>query len=122
MGPPAIVKLDDALEGVTRLGLDTSPLIYFVERNPKYLDLVREIIRRVDVGEIEARSSVVTRRGTHQAKQSGNADIEAQYSSLLLKSRNFALLPIGIEIDVIAADLRARYNIRTPDALQIAAE
>ncbi len=82
MGPPPIVKLDDALEGVTRLGLDTSPLIYFVERNPKYLDLVREIIRRVDVGEIEARSSVVTLAEVlTKPKQSGNADIEAQYSS-----------------------------------------
>jgi len=122
MGPPAIVKLDDALEGVTRLGLDTSPLIYFVERNLKYLDLVREIIRRVDVGEIEARSSVVTLTEVlTKPKQSGNADIEAQYSSLLLNSRNFALLPISIEIAVTAADLRARYNIRTPDALQIAA-
>lgn len=122
MGPPPIIKLDDALAGVTRLGFDTSPIIYFVERNPKYLDLVREVIRRVDLGEIEGRSSVVTLTEVlTKPKQSGNTAIEAEYSSLLLNSRNFALLPISIEIAGLAADLRARYNIRTPDALQIAA-
>jgi predicted nucleic acid-binding protein len=122
MGPPPVIKLDDALAGVTRLGFDTSPIIYFVERNPKYLDLVREVIRRVDLGEIEGRSSVVTLTEVlTKPKQSGNAAIEAEYSSLLLNSRNFALVPISVEIAELAADLRARYNIRTPDALQIAA-
>ncbi|MEK6299234.1 MAG: type II toxin-antitoxin system VapC family toxin [Acidobacteriota bacterium] len=122
MGPPPVIKLDDALEGVTRLGFDTSPFIYFVERNPKYLDLVREVIRRVDLGEIEGLSSVVTLTEVlTKPKQSGNAVIEAEYSSLLLTSRNFALLPISIGVAEIAADLRARYSIRTPDALQIAA-
>jgi len=122
MGPPPVVKLDDALAGVTRLGFDTSPIIYFVERNSKYLDLVREVIRRVDRGDFEGRSSVVTLTEVlTKPKQSGNAAIEAQYSSLLLNSRNFALLPISVEVAEIAADLRARYNMRTPDALQIGA-
>jgi hypothetical protein len=30
------VKVADALQGVTRLFLDTAPVIYYVERNPKY--------------------------------------------------------------------------------------
>ncbi|HSO76916.1 MAG TPA: type II toxin-antitoxin system VapC family toxin [Blastocatellia bacterium] len=122
MGPSPVIKLDDALAGVTRLGFDTSPIIYFVERNPKYLDLVREVIRRVDLGKIEGRTSVVTLTEVlSKPKQSGNAAIEAEYRSLMLNSRNFALLPISIEVAEIAADLRARYNIRTPDAMQIAA-
>jgi hypothetical protein len=37
------VKLDDALVSVTRLFLDTAPVIYFVEKNPTYLDRVQEI-------------------------------------------------------------------------------
>lgn len=122
MGQPSVTKLADVLAGVSRLGFDTSPIIYFVERNPKYLDLVREIIRRVDRGEIEGRSSVVTLTEVlTKPKQSGDAAIEAEYRSLLLNSRNFRLLPITTDVAELAADLRGRYNIRTPDALQIAA-
>jgi predicted nucleic acid-binding protein len=31
------------------------------------------------------------------------------------------LVPIDIEVAELAADLRARYNLRTPNALQVAA-
>jgi predicted nucleic acid-binding protein len=59
MGSPTM-RLDEALQGILRLGIDTAPFIYFVERHPDYLGLMREIIRRIDAGEIEAVSSVVT--------------------------------------------------------------
>jgi predicted nucleic acid-binding protein len=39
---------------------------------------------------------------------------------VLYRSRNFRLLPIDAAIAEVAADLRARYNLRTPDALQLA--
>lgn len=45
-----MTRLDDALVGVQRLGLDTAPFIYFVERNPAYVNLVREVVRRVSTG------------------------------------------------------------------------
>jgi hypothetical protein len=53
-------KVADALKGVKHLGLDSSPFIYFVERNPTYLDLCREVIRLIDTGTIIGYSSVVT--------------------------------------------------------------
>jgi hypothetical protein len=45
-----MTRLDEALAGVTTLGFDTSPFIYFIERHPTYIDVVREVIRRVDAG------------------------------------------------------------------------
>jgi predicted nucleic acid-binding protein len=39
----------------------------------------------------------------------------------LLNSRNLYLLPIDSSIAEQAAELRAQFNIHTPDALQIAA-
>ncbi len=36
------MRLDDALRGVTRLGFDTSPFIYFVEAHPRYDALVTD--------------------------------------------------------------------------------
>jgi len=50
MGSLTMSKVDEVLVGVTSLGFDTAPLIYFVERHPAYVDIVREFIQRVDSG------------------------------------------------------------------------
>jgi predicted nucleic acid-binding protein len=117
-----MIKLDDALSGVTKLGLDTSPFIYFIERNPAYVNLMREIFTRIDNGSIEGYSSTITLTEVLiHPKRIGDAALEANYRNLLLNGRNFTILSIDPIIADLAADLRSRYNIRTPDALQIAA-
>ena len=35
------------------VGLDTAPLIYYVEQNPKYFELVRPLFEAAIVGEIQ---------------------------------------------------------------------
>ena len=42
------MKLTDALRGVSRLFLDTAPVIYYVERNPAYIALVGVIFSPID--------------------------------------------------------------------------
>ncbi len=117
-----MTNLNDALIGITKLGFDTAPLIYFVERNPKYVDLVREVVRRVDVGQISGCSSMVALTEVlTKPKKVGDTKTESEYRDLLLHSRNFKLLLIDSTVAERAADLRARYNLRTPDALQTAA-
>jgi predicted nucleic acid-binding protein len=53
-------------------------------------------------------------------KQSGNQRVEREYHSQPLQSRHMALVAVDTTIAERAADLRARWRIRTPDALQIA--
>jgi predicted nucleic acid-binding protein len=116
------MKLDDALNGVRSLAFDTAPLIYFVERNPTYLDVMRTIVQLVDSGRLAGFSSVVTLTEVlTYPKRVGNKEIENEYRSLLIRSRNFVLIGIDPTIAESAADLRVRYRLRTPDALQIAA-
>jgi predicted nucleic acid-binding protein len=108
MGPPPVIKLDQVLEGVTRLGFDTAPFIYFVERYSSYVDLLREIIRRVDVGTIAGYSSVVTLTEVLTLPKSmGNVALETKYRDLLLYGRHFMLVPITSIIAERAAALRA---------------
>jgi predicted nucleic acid-binding protein len=47
----------------------------------------------------------------------GNDVLARRYRRFLLRGRNFSLDPITAD----SANLRARYGLRTPDALQIAA-
>lgn len=117
-----MIKLDDALETVTFLGLDTSPFIYFIERNPLYVDLVREIFRRLNDGDFQACSSVITLAEVLvQPFRQGDRMLADKYRDFLFNGNNFQLLPINASTAEHAAELRARYGLRTPDALQIAA-
>ena len=50
-----------------------------------------------------------------------NTRLEREYRDILLHSGEFRLLTITARIAESAAALRARYNLRTPDALHVAA-
>lgn len=120
MGSPAVTAISDALAGVATLGLDTAIVIYFAERNATYVTRAREIFRRMDADQIAACTSVLTLTEvlTHPRRTSDLA-LEQEYRRILLGS-TLRLLNTTQAIAISAADLRARYNLRTPDAIQIA--
>jgi predicted nucleic acid-binding protein len=121
MGSSAMIKLDDALTGVKNLGLDTAPVIYFVEKHPRYDALVTDIFRRIDNGIIVGITSVITfAEVLVQPIRRGDAKLQQEYSELLLNSADFETMPIDAETAKRAAAVRAKYNLRTPDALQVA--
>jgi len=117
-----MMKLDDALAGVTQLGFDTSPIIYFVEAHPQYDALVTEVFQRIDDGTLTGCTSVISLSEVlvHPLRR-GDFDLQQEYRDLLLHSDHFQTVSIDPDLAERAADLRARYNLRTPDALQIVA-
>lgn len=121
MGASPLIKLDDIFEGDSLIGIDTSPFIYFVERNLKYLAVMREIFRRITEGQFGACTSVMTLAEVlvvpfkHQ-----NPKLANEYKNLLFNGINFKIYAINSQIAETAARLRANHNLRTPDALQIA--
>lgn len=115
------MKLDTELSGVTSLGIDTAPLIYLVEENPKYLRVVREVFRRIDDGALEGATSVVTLGEVLVLPlRTGNLRVVDEYRDILL---NGGIRTVGIDAPMAedAAYLRARHGMHMPDALQIAA-
>jgi predicted nucleic acid-binding protein len=115
-------KLAQALTGITKLGIDTSPFIYFIERHPVYLAIMQDIIQQIEAGKIIGYSSVITLTEVLvHPKRLKKLTLEEKYRNLLQNSRNFKLIPIDANIASQAAELRAHYNLRTPDTLQIAA-
>ncbi len=116
------MKISDALEGIQRLYTETAPLIYYVEEHPTYVAKMDAIIATIEERPIEAVSSVITLTEvlTHPLKL-GNARLVLEYRDILLNSGRFRLLQVTSRIAESAADLRARYNLRTPDALHVAA-
>jgi predicted nucleic acid-binding protein len=117
-----LTRITDALDRVTRLGLDTAPIIYFIEQHPKYHPIVRSIFRAFSTGTVFGITSVVTLVAVLTLPLAlGNHYLAQQYRDVLLHSRNLRIFDLNATIAERAADLRARYRLRTPDALQLAA-
>ena len=116
------MKMSDALARIQRRYTETAPLIYYVEENPTYVAKMDAIIAAIEDRPIEAVSSVITLTEvlTHPFKL-GNTRLEREYRDILLHSGGFRLLTITARIAESAAALRARYTLRTPDALHVAA-
>ena len=113
------MTVSDALRNVTRLGLDTPPVIYFAEEHPVYFPVCRAVFQAISSGEIHAATSAVTLTETLvKSIRLADAAAIAIYRQIL----GNPLLPLTdvtrLQADN-AADLRARYNLKMADALQI---
>jgi len=116
------MRLNDALDGITRLGLDTPPIIYLIEQHPAYLPLVRPVFQQISAGTVSGFTSVMTLVEVLTLPLArGYGELAQQYRHVLLGSHNFLTVDITTPVAERAADLRARYRLRTPDALQLAA-
>jgi predicted nucleic acid-binding protein len=121
MGSSPVTKLDTALAGITRLAFDTSPIIYFVEAHPQYDALVTAVFERVASGALAGFTSVITLcEVLIQPLRLGDVHLQQEYRELLLQSEHFQTLAVDAAAAELAADLRARHQLRMPDALQVA--
>lgn len=103
------------------VAVDTAPLIYFIEQNAAYQQLLRPFFVGLDRGAFTAVTSTITLLETlvHPLRQ-GNQALAEQYRVLLLSSRHLDTYPVTVEIAVEAARLRATRQLKTPDAVQLA--
>lgn len=103
------------------VGLDTAPLIYFIEENKEFSGVVNPFFDAVEQGSIFLVTSVVTLLEVlvHPLRH-GDADLAEQYRNILLGSYNVKTYPITTKTAEHAARLRAETNLRTPDAIQLA--
>jgi predicted nucleic acid-binding protein len=108
------------LRGKT-IGLDTAPLIYFMEENPTYLETVRQFFEAMDRGDFTVVTSTVTLLEVlvHPLRNN-NRKLSSEYRDILLNSK-LITLEVSNTIAELAAKMRASHNLRTPDAIQLGA-
>lgn len=115
------MKIADALAGVETLGIETTPFIYFVEEHPTYLDRMRTIFHQVDHGTPQVITSVITLTEVLVMPiQTNHTQYQQEYREMLLNTAHITTLPVSSAIADQAAYLRAKYGVRTPDALHVA--
>jgi predicted nucleic acid-binding protein len=114
------VNVEDSLKGVTRLYLDTAPVIYYIEKNPEYYDRAAQFFRRIDDESVIPVSSPVTlAECLVHPLQKGDFVLADDFTEVLVDGSVF------VELDAViarqAAELRSRYGLALDDSFQVAA-
>jgi len=113
--------LEDFLHGHGRIGLDTSIFIFLVERNPKYIELVRVIFRWLEGARAQAVTSTVTMLELLVSPyRAGDLKRVNDFYALLSTYPHLSWIAPTLEIADRAAQIRAELNLGTPDAIQAA--
>lgn len=112
--------LVDELRG-SRVCIDTAPFIYFIEKDPKYLNIIRPLFAEIDAGKIDAVTSTITLLEVLVLPfKTENESLAEEYRDILLHAEGLTTYEIVHEVSELSSKLRAKYAIRTPDAIQIA--
>ena len=108
--------------GPGRTAIDTAVFIYLIEEHPDFLPLVAPIFEETARGERELVTSAVTLLEVLVVPyRAGDLALADRYEALLTRSRGLRLVELDRAQLRAAAQLRALYRVRTPDALQLAA-
>ncbi len=116
------MELADAIAAFKTVGLDANIFIYAYQEHPQFLSIVRPIFERLDTDpSFRAVTSVITLiEVTSHPIRLNRQDLVRTYTTALLNSPSVTTYPLDVPIAQKAAELRARFNLRTPDAIQIA--
>jgi predicted nucleic acid-binding protein len=101
--------------------LDTNCFIYYFEDNENYADKLEIIFDNIQKGKNKAYMSVLSiLEILVKPKKENNIFLENRYKLMLSNYPNLSILDVTVNIADIAARLRAKYSIKTPDAIILA--
>ena len=113
--------LMDMVKG-KRIFIDTAPLIYYIEDShksySKILDILFEMNSKMQA--LLTTSTISLLEVLVIPLRTGNFELAEKYKSLLCQSDTFKMWNVNAEISAKAAELRAKYRLKTPDAIQVA--
>jgi predicted nucleic acid-binding protein len=104
------------------IGLDTPIFIYFLENNDRYGPLAQLTLNGIEKGKWQGITSTITLMEiTVRPWQLGRESAAREYEAVLVHFPNLSVVDVDRNVARAAAQLRAKYNVSPPDALQVAA-
>lgn len=107
--------LASALANVSRIGLDTAPIIYYIEEHPLYLAVVAPVFAMIDTGSLRAvTSTVAVAEVSVMPLRLNRPDLQSQYLDLLLyKELNLVKQRAltGKELLAVLGNIYVRHNL-----------
>lgn len=118
------MDINNFLLNISRIALDTSIFIYYIEKNKIYFDLLKTIFERSQQSNSSLKIitsnitliEVLTKPFLENCEELAN-----KYKNILLSSDGISILELNNDIAEVTAKLKSKYSfLRTPDAIQIA--
>ena len=104
-----------------RIGLDTNIFIYFLEDHPRYGSWCALLFDRIERGQNPAVTSTVTLLELLvQPYRDQKEELAQKIFALASTYPKLEWAPVTMNLADRAAELRARYRLSTPDAIQLA--
>ena len=98
--------------------VDTAPFIYLLESHPQFADQFVGLFEAAAAGEITIALSTVTLAEVLTGPfKAGQTTLAKRYEKAL---SNYNVMPVTTPIVALAAQLRAQYRLKLPDAIQLA--
>jgi len=105
-----------------RIGIDTNIFIYFLEGHPRYGAWCTSLFELIERGQNSAVTSTVTLLELLvQPYRDEKDDLAHKIFALTSTYPKLEWVPVTLNLADRAAQLRARYRLSTPDAIQLAA-
>ena len=102
-----------------KIFLDTNAIIYFLEENPQFHNQVIGYFEKAERGKLELyTSSLSYMEVLIPVVKTGNVALEARYNYLF--KHFLRVVNIDLEVARAGAVIKAKYGIKTPDALPLA--
>jgi predicted nucleic acid-binding protein len=107
-------------EGIS-IFLDTAPIIYFIEEHPSYSGLMDSVISKATNNRIKIVTSIITfievMTKPYKLRQ---MELVKTYQNFFYNSKNFSVVDLNPNIALLTAKIRADFNFKLPDAVQLA--
>lgn len=109
------------LSTLNQLSLDSSVFIYYIEEHKTYLPAVTILFEQhINTGLLRGFvSSILLTEILTRPYKFGDIALASTYKKILLESPNIFITNVDNKIADKAAQLRSRYQIKTPDSLHL---
>jgi predicted nucleic acid-binding protein len=98
--------------------VDTAPIIYVLEGNPRFCDQFTGLFEAAQAGHLNLAISTITLAEVLTGPfKAGQTALAKRFENALSRHTLLAVTP---SVAVLAAQLRAQYGLRLPDAIQLA--
>ena len=114
--------IKELLEKYRIVGIDTVAFIYHFEENIGEGQILLVLFEMIENGKVRAVTSTITLMEILvKPKRDGNQKAADEYKFILQTFPNLEIRNIDAEVAERAAEIRAKYGVKPPDALQVAA-
>ncbi len=111
----------DFIEDNALVTVDTAPIIYLLEDNPQFAKEFVPLFQQIESGRIMAVISPVTIAEVVAGPlSSGNEILANRYFKALTSGPYWTVQNLTAELSFLAARIRIRYQLKLPDAIQVA--